>query len=103
VAISRELAYFLEHARILWLSDSATEKLARLLLGFGDQLGERTAKGIRLQTMLTHEEMAQMIGASRETVTRSLNILKRKHLISGNGEVLIRNRAALLSLASKSS
>ncbi len=99
VAVSKELAEFIEYARILLLSDSATEKLGRLLLGLGDQFGERTSRGIKVQTMLTHEEMAQMIGTSRETVTRSLNTLKRKQLISGNGEVVIRNRSALLSLA----
>ena len=99
VAVSKELAEFVEYARILLLSDSATEKLGRLLLGLGDQFGERTSRGIKVQTMLTHEEMAQMIGTSRETVTRSLNTLKRKQLISGNGEVVIRNRPALILLA----
>lgn len=96
VAVSKELADFIEHARMLLLSDSATEKLGRLLLGLGDQFGERTSRGIKVQTMLTHEEMAQMIGTSRETVTRSLNTLKRKQLISGNGVVVIRNRSALI-------
>jgi len=100
VAVSKEFTEFIEHMRMLLLSISATEKLAQLLLRLGDEFGERTRTGVRLQTLLTHEEIAQMIGASRETVTRSLNILKRKQLIrASNGDIMIRNRAALAAIA----
>jgi CRP-like cAMP-binding protein len=34
---------------------------------------------------MTHEEMAQRIGASRETVTRLLSDLKKKQLIRSEG------------------
>lgn len=100
IATSKELTEFIEQARVLLLSVSAGEKLARLLLRFGDEFGENTANGIHLQTMLTHEEIAQMVNASRETVTRSLNMLQRKHIVRAkNGDLLIRNRAALAALA----
>jgi CRP/FNR family transcriptional regulator len=100
VAISKDFTDFLEHARGLLLSISAAEKLARLLLSLADQFGRRTTNGIILQTMLTHEEIAQVIGASRETVTRSLNVFKRKRVIrAAEGEVVILNRAALAELA----
>ena len=103
VVVSKEFTEFIEHARMLLLSVSATEKVAQLLLRLGDEFGERTSTGIRLQTFLTHEEIAQMIGASRETVTRSLNMLKRKRLIRArNGDVMIRNRAALAAIAQAS-
>jgi CRP/FNR family transcriptional regulator len=50
--------------------------------------------------MLTHEEMAQMIGASRETVTRVMTQLKRKQIIRLEGSTLvIRNRTGLEQLA----
>jgi CRP/FNR family cyclic AMP-dependent transcriptional regulator len=59
------------------------------------------AKEIRVRSGLTHEEMAQMIGASRETVTRLLSDLKKKQLIRLEGSTLvIRNRTALEALAS---
>jgi len=49
---------------------------------------------------MTHEEMAQRIGSSRETVTRLLSDLKRKHLIRLDGATLvIQNRTALEALA----
>jgi hypothetical protein len=44
--------------------------------------------------------MAQRIGASRETVTRLLSDLKKKHLIRLDGATLIiRDRIALEALA----
>jgi CRP/FNR family transcriptional regulator len=49
---------------------------------------------------MTHEEMAQRIGASRETVTRLLSSLKRKKLIRIEGATLvIRNRNSLEAIA----
>jgi CRP-like cAMP-binding protein len=50
--------------------------------------------------VVTHEEMAQMIGSSRETVTRLLSELKKKEFIRLDGSTLvIRNRTALEALA----
>lgn len=104
VAISKDFTDFLEHARGLLLSISAVEKLARLLLSMADQFGSRTTNGITLRTLLTHEEIAQMIGASRETVTRSLNMLKRQRVIRAEeGDVLILNRVALAAFAGQGS
>jgi CRP-like cAMP-binding protein len=49
---------------------------------------------------MTHEEMAQRIGSSRETVTRLLTILKKKRLIRSDGSTLvIRDRSGLQALA----
>jgi CRP/FNR family transcriptional regulator len=39
--------------------------------------------------MLTHEEIGECIGASRETVTRTLTDLKNQGLIRLNGSTLI--------------
>jgi CRP/FNR family transcriptional regulator, cyclic AMP receptor protein len=102
-SLSRTLTGLVEHARLLLLSQSASEKLARLLMTWGEEHGKRTAQGLRIRPGLTHEEIGQMIGASRETVTRVLNTLKRKHIVRAeNGDLLIRNRAALTALTNKS-
>jgi CRP/FNR family transcriptional regulator, cyclic AMP receptor protein len=54
----------------------------------------------RLKVGLTHEEISQMIGTSRETVTRLFAELKRLQILHGKGStVLIRNKAALKALA----
>jgi CRP/FNR family transcriptional regulator len=50
--------------------------------------------------LLTHEEIAQMIGSSRETVTRTLGELRRKHIVSlADNAILLRNRKGLESMA----
>jgi CRP/FNR family cyclic AMP-dependent transcriptional regulator len=99
-ALGQTLSRVIEHSRLLLLSQSATEKLARLLVRWCDELGKRTPQGIQINSGLTHEEMAQMICASRETVTRVLNELKRAHIIGHfNGTILVRNRRALEAAA----
>jgi len=83
----------------LVLARSSEGKLAKLLLTWGGPL-ENGEGETRLPSSLTHEEMGQMIGASRETVTRVLSHLKRKELIRVEGSiVVIRNRTALEALS----
>src|SRR5262249_41628606 len=78
---SRQFSDFVDHTRMLALSESALEKLARLILRWGRDFGERTSEGVRVQIVLTQEEIAQIIGASRETVTRLFSALKRDQII----------------------
>jgi CRP/FNR family cyclic AMP-dependent transcriptional regulator len=86
--------------RALGLSTSASEKLSRLLLEWSDK-GKRSGENLRVTVSLTHEEIAQLIGVSRETVTRSFGELKRKQLIQVKGSTLIiRDKAALQKLVS---
>jgi CRP/FNR family cyclic AMP-dependent transcriptional regulator len=83
----------------LLLARSSTEKLARLLLSW--VANEPRNRELRVDRDFTHEEMAQMIGSSRETVTRLLSDLKRKELIRLEGSTLvIPNRIALQAIAS---
>lgn len=75
--------------RSLGLSQTTGEKLAKLLLDWCQREGESTPKGIRLKVLLTHEEIAQMIGTTRETVTRLLSDLKRKKIIDVKGSTVL--------------
>ena len=78
----------------LLLARSSTEKLARLLLTWISD--EPRNRDLRVTTEFTHEEIAQMIGSSRETVTRLLSEMKRKDLIRQEGAtIVIPNRIAL--------
>src|SRR5438309_4084115 len=87
-----------EMIRSLGLSHSVSEKLARLLLEWSSD-GENTKEGIRIKVSLTHEEMAQLIGTSRETVTRVLGEFREKNLAQLRGStLLIKNKAALEQL-----
>jgi CRP/FNR family transcriptional regulator len=96
--ISADYASTCREIRDLILSDSAGEKLARLLVGWLDQNTE--AKNPRqVKLALTHEEIGQMIGTSRETVSRLFAGFKKQHLIQQSGSTLvIPNRVALESL-----
>jgi len=73
--------------RTLGLAQTTSEKLAKLLLDWS-ATGEETPQGTRMQVLLTHEEIAQMIGTTRETVTRLLSDFRRKKLISVKGSSL---------------
>ncbi|HXZ81787.1 MAG TPA: Crp/Fnr family transcriptional regulator [Terriglobales bacterium] len=98
--LSRDYDATCREIRHLVLSESATEKLARLLVDWLDQNEEARNPG-RMKFTLTHEEIGQMIGTSRETVTRVLGGFKRRRLIQQNGATLvIPNRDALESLIS---
>ena len=99
-ALSREFQSAYRDIHDLILARSSAGKLAKLLLSWTPNSVNST-KEIRVRSGLTHEEMAQMIGASRETVTRLLSDLRKKQLIRLEGSTLvIRNRTALEALVS---
>ena len=87
--------------RDLVMARSSEGKLARLLLSCSPQKEkDRNTEELHLNSVMTHEEMAQRIGSSRETVTRLLTELKRRQLIRLDGTTLvIRSRSALETLA----
>ncbi len=87
--------------RSLGLSHSAGEKLAKLLLEWSSKNAEGAKQEPRLKLALTHEEIAQMIGTSRETVTRLFADLRKRQIVHTKGSTLvIRNKAALKLIAS---
>lgn len=84
-----------EQVRNLGLSTSAPEKLAKFLLDFAVG-GQHTKEGTRVKLPLTHEEIAEFIGTTRETVTRTLSEFKSQHLVELRGStLLIENQEAL--------
>lgn len=86
--------------RLLGLAQTAGEKLAKLLLEWSSKNGEASKQEPRLKLSLTHDEIAQMIGTSRETVTRLLAGWKKRQIVQGTGSTLvIRNKAALRLIA----
>ena len=84
-----------QQIRYLGLTTSAAEKLACFLLESAVR-GQRTDQGMRFNLSLTHEEIAQVVGLTRETVTRGLTELRHKNLISTKGpSIVIRDKTAL--------
>jgi CRP/FNR family transcriptional regulator, cyclic AMP receptor protein len=83
--------------RCLGLSASAEEKLACFLLDFA--VGHASDdEQTRTVLTLTHEEIAETIGSSRETVTRLFANFKRKGLVQVRGSSLVIDKTGLQKL-----
>jgi CRP/FNR family transcriptional regulator len=96
--ISADYASTCREIRDLILSDSASEKLARLLMAWLDQ-NTKAKNPSQMKLALTHEEIGQMIGSSRETVSRLFAGFKKQRIIQQTGSTLvIPDRVALESL-----
>jgi CRP/FNR family transcriptional regulator, cyclic AMP receptor protein len=99
ISLSREFQGAYRDIHDLVLARSSSGKLARLLLSCPSQPYHASDEQ-RLRSVMTHEEMAQRIGSSRETVTRLLTYLKKKRLIRLEGSTLvIRDRSGLEAMA----
>src|SRR5450759_116903 len=87
-----------ETLRTIGLGSSVTTKLARLLLDWSIGAPE-TREGICVPWALTHEEVAECIGTTRESVTRAFTEFKHRRLVVLKGStVTIPNRQALMHL-----
>lgn len=85
-----------DHIRALGLAHSASEKLANLLLSWCAQNGKPADNGMRIQVLMTHEDISQLIGTSRETVTRLLKDFRDRKILSTRGSTLtVHDKAAL--------
>ena len=82
-----------------FINHSAPQRIARLMLDWSHEGGEMvTGRGIKVA--LTHEEIGQIIGMSRETVTRTLADFRKQRFAALRGStLLIQNMAALHKLA----
>lgn len=70
-------------------------RLAHLLLKLAQNLGEPGPQGTVITVPVTHEALANMIGASRVRVTSYLNQLRREGLLSKQGRLMIVRPEAL--------
>ncbi len=93
--LSRNYYSAFEEVRMLGLASSPSEKMAKLLLSWSAEAG-KSADPLHIQLTLTHEEIAEMIGTTRETVSRLFSEFKKKQLLQLKGATLIiRNKPAL--------
>jgi CRP/FNR family cyclic AMP-dependent transcriptional regulator len=84
-----------EEIRMLGLASSPGEKFAKLLLSWYPEK-EKSNGQAQIKLTLTHEEIAEMIGTTRETVSRLFSDFKKKQLLQVKGSVLIlRSKLAL--------
>jgi CRP/FNR family transcriptional regulator len=69
--------------RLIGLAQSVPQKLAGLLLQW-DEKNPKSRRGT-VKLSLTHEEVGQLLGTSRETITRALADFKKKRIIAIRG------------------
>jgi len=92
--LSRNYYAAYEGMRTLGLTSSPSERFAKLLLGWCNP--SENGETVQLKVTLTHEEIAEIIGTTRETVSRLFSQFKKKQLVHLKGATLtIRNRTAL--------
>jgi CRP/FNR family cyclic AMP-dependent transcriptional regulator len=96
--ISRECRDAYEVVRSIGLSRSVSGRVAEFLLA--SATGGRVIKGVvRTRLALTHEEIAQITGTSRETITRILSEFRKKDIVElKNSTLTIHDKPALEQL-----
>ena len=67
------------HEMVCW---QVPGRLVMLLLKMSERAGIETETGTKILLRLTHEQIACMIGTSRQTVTSCLNMFKQENSIS---------------------
>jgi CRP/FNR family transcriptional regulator, cyclic AMP receptor protein len=63
-------------------------RLARLLLKLAETHGRQEAAGVVLGIRLTQEDLASMVGSTRETVNKWLKSWERQSIVSNRGGIL---------------
>lgn len=92
--LSRNYYTAYEGIRTLGLTNSPAERFAKLLLEWSNTSDD--GHPVQVKLTLTHEEIAEIIGTTRETVSRLFSQFKKKQLLQLKGATLtIRSRAAL--------
>ena len=88
--VVRERRQYAERRLKNLLFTSIRERLVHLLLDLAEQFGEPTDGGIRIRINLSHQELANMIGSTRETVTVVLGELKERKILSvGHRQIVL--------------
>jgi CRP/FNR family transcriptional regulator, cyclic AMP receptor protein len=77
-----------------------TSKLADLLLALAEQHGVAHAGGQLLGLKITHQELANLVGSTRETVSLTLAQFKERGLVRSEGrKLIVSDSAGLKALA----
>jgi len=93
--LSRNYFTAYEEVRTLGLTASPSEKFAKMLLAWSTKTSQADGSA-QVKLTLTHEEIAEAIGTTRETVSRLFSEFKRKQLVQLKGATLfIRSRPTL--------
>jgi CRP/FNR family transcriptional regulator, cyclic AMP receptor protein len=93
--ISRDCHEAYEVVRSIGLSNSVSERVAKFLLESATD-GRVTYGAVRARLSLTHDDIAELMGTTRETITRTLSQFRKKDIVESKGSTLIiHNKSAL--------
>ena len=65
-----------------FVSDEVDIRIAKLILRLGARYGQRRGNIVHLDIPLTHQEIADMVGTTRQTVTAVLSRLRKERVLS---------------------
>jgi CRP/FNR family transcriptional regulator, cyclic AMP receptor protein len=68
---------------------SVPSRVAKILLELGEDFGRREAHGLVIDLPISQEELATLVGASRQAVNASLRELEREGVVRRNGRWLV--------------
>jgi len=99
--LASKRALRLERRLGLLLHRPAEARLSALLLALADDFGVRDSRGVIINLKLTHRELAALIGVTRETVSVTLQELRRRDVVTTDGKrVVLTDEEAIARLAS---
>jgi CRP-like cAMP-binding protein len=76
------------------------QRLARKLVDLSNRFGVKTSRGTLIEARLTQQELAEMIGTTRETLAHTLADFRRRGLLdTEKHQVLIRDAEQLMDIA----
>lgn len=82
-----------------FVSDDVDTRIAKLILRLAARHGVRHGSELHLALSLTHQEIADMVGTRRQTVTSCLNNMKRRGMLAiDNHRLVIESEELLASL-----
>jgi CRP/FNR family transcriptional regulator len=96
--LSKKLIGLENKVGTLFFSD-VEARLISQIVNLGQKYGVEDDRKVTLKMKITHEKLAQMIGAARETVTETLSNLKKRGIIKTNSKnhlTLYKNRLSRL-------
>ena len=76
------------------------QRLARRLIDLASRFGVETERGTLIQANLTQQELAEMVGTTRETLAHTLGDFRRRGLLdTAHHQVVIRDAERLAEVA----
>ena len=97
LALSEQYKAAQRETRFLAFGETSTARLARLLMDWSAERGRTDADGVHIPSRVTHTEIAQSIGSTRETVTRILGALNHRGIVERTPDEIFIRRAQELT------